>query len=251
MDITGPIGPLLAFVAGLISVVSPCVLPLVPAYISHLTGTSIQGSQATISDRSYTFRHAVSFVLGFSAVFVVLGASLGLVGFLLVDHRLLLQKIAGAALMFFGLNLAGIIRLSFLARTYQLNWGTGTAAVGRPGDAPAGYSRSLAIGAAFAVGWTPCVGPLLGSILALAASSATVWQGAYLLLFYALGLAVPFLAAGWAVASVRQVVHAVGRYLPAVEVGGGLLMVLFGFLIYVDRVTIFNQYFGFLPQPGL
>jgi cytochrome c-type biogenesis protein len=260
--LTGPFGIAFAFAAGFVSFLSPCVLPLVPAYIAHLTGVTSDADAA--SGRRETLTHALAFVGGFGVVFTVLGASVGLVGSLVSDEIPTLEKVAGVFLIVLGLNLMGVIKIPWLYRTYQL--GSGTSGGGSMAFAGAGagggtatmtvatqstalsYARSFGFGSSFAVAWTPCIGPVLGAILTLAAASSTVYQGAYLLLAYSAGLAVPFLAAGFAVGAISAGLRRYGRLLPVLEVVAGAVVVLVGVLIFLNEFTSLNQYFDLIPQ---
>ncbi len=249
MDVTGPLGPLFAFWAGLLSVVSPCVLPLVPVYITHLTGQTAQtvnvtgGGGAATATGVFTIRnnaallHAVAFVGGFSLVFITLGASVGVIGYTLHDQQTTLERVAGAMVITMGLYIARVIKLPFLERAYQVE---PSGSAGAPG-----LRRSFVIGSAFSVGWTPCIGPILGSILGLAATSATVWQGALLLVFYCIGFSIPFLAAGAALGTATRAMRAIGRYMPAITVASGVTLVAMGIIIFTGELTIFNEYFDF------
>ena len=230
MDVTGIGGPLVAFAAGLVSFLSPCVLPLVPVYLLQMAGTA----SGTFGGRRVTFAHALSFVAGFSVVFILLGASAGLFSFFVQDNLRTLSRIAGVILIIFGLHLAGVIRIPWLARTYQADL---------PGSRRRGYIGSALIGASFSIGWTPCVGPVLGSILTLAATTSTAAQGAALLAFYSLGLGVPFLITGFLAAEATALFKRFNRFLPAVELAGGGLLVIAGILVFTDRFTFFNQMF--------
>ncbi|HLF78387.1 MAG TPA: cytochrome c biogenesis protein CcdA [Dehalococcoidia bacterium] len=262
--LTGPLGIAFAFAAGVISFLSPCVLPLVPAYIAHLTGVA-SAPEATTGRRE-TLSHAVAFVLGFGLVFTVIGASVGLVGGLIRDELQTLEKIAGVFLMILGLNLMGVVKIPWLYRTYQLGPSTSQPALAYAGANAGGgsgsgamtavavqstalsYSRSLGFGAAFAVAWTPCIGPVLGAILTLAAHSSTVYQGAYLLVAYSAGLAVPFLVTAFALTSVTTTLRRFHRFLPVLEVTTGAIVLLIGVLIFLDQFTSLNQYFDFISE---
>jgi cytochrome c-type biogenesis protein len=233
VEVSGVSGPLVAFIAGVVSFLSPCVLPLVPVYLLQMAGTST----GAYGSRRFTFAHAVSFVIGFSIVFVVLGASVGLMGYALQDNIRTFTRIAGVILIVFGLHLTGIIRIPWLARTYQVD-------VARAKQRT--YAGSALIGASFSLGWTPCVGPVLGGILTLAASSSTVAQGALLLAFYSAGLGIPFLIAGLLAAEASAALKRFNRFLPTIELASGGLLVLAGILIFTDRFTIFNQTFDSL-----
>jgi cytochrome c-type biogenesis protein len=230
MDVNGVAGPAVAFVAGMVSFLSPCVLPLVPVYLLQMAGTST----GQFGGRRLTFQHALSFVAGFSVIFVLLGASAGFFSFFFQDNIRTLTRIAGVILIIFGLHLSGIIHIPWLSRTYQVDM---------PGSRRRGYIGSALIGASFSIGWTPCVGPVLGSILTLAATSSTALQGAMLLACYSLGLGVPFLITGLLAAEATSLFKRFNRFLPAMEVTSGGLLVLAGILIFTDRFTIFNQTF--------
>ena len=201
--------------------------------------------------RRLTFFHALAFVAGFAAVFIVLGASVGVVGYALRDNLVWFSRVAGILLIILGLHLTQLIAIPFLMRTYQVGNAAGRstppAAGGRAGPLRR-YGRSLFVGGAFSVGWTPCVGPIMAGILALAADSGSVAQGTYLLVFYALGMGVPFLAIGLAMGSATALLRRVGPYLHWVEVVGGVLLVFMGMLIFLDSVTVLNQFFNFLPR---
>jgi cytochrome c-type biogenesis protein len=234
--LTGPLGPFVAIFAGLLSFVSPCVLPLVPIYIAHLAGNTFSSSGEVAQVRGSTLSHALAFVAGFSVVFILLGASVGLIGYFLRDEIGTLTRIAGVVLVVFGLQFAGILKIPWLERSYVFN-------VDNRGTRS--FTHSAIVGAAFSVGWTPCIGPILGSILTLAATSTTVLQGAYLLIFYSLGLGVPFLMVAAALGTASIALKRLYRFMPVVTTGGGLLIVAMGVLIFLDRFTVFNRYFDF------
>lgn len=266
--LTGPWGFAFAFAAGILSFLSPCVLPLVPAYIAHLTGTT-----ATLvpgrSDRRETVTHAMAFVLGFTVLFTALGASFGYLAVLFGsddstafrDFVPVLQKIGGVTLVVMGLNLIGVIRIPFLYRTYTFETATsnrtpvaataggGAVTVGGGGSSWYGlnYAKSFGIGSAFALGWTPCIGPVLGAILTLSATSASVAQGAYLLLVYSLGLGVPFILTGLAVVPMTRFFRRIRGIMPFVEIVTGAMIISVGVLIFFDELTIFNAWFSDIP----
>lgn len=263
--LTGPYGFAFAFAAGILSFLSPCVLPLVPAYLAHLTGTTATLG-ASRSERRETVTHAASFVLGFTLVFTFVGASVGLLGaivsadssYAVRDQLPLLARIGGVSLIVMGLNLVGIIKIPFLYRTYTLETATagvpsgvstsGTIAIG--GGSPwssLGYAKSVGIGAAFAVGWTPCIGPVLGAILTLSATSASVAKGTYLLLVYSLGLGVPFILTGLAVVPVTRFLKSIRGLMPIVEIATGVLVIFVGVLLFFNQLAIFNTYFSDIP----
>jgi len=204
----------IAFVGGVLSFLSPCVLPLALVYVVNLAGAS---SLTPEISRRRTVLHAVTFVTGFSLVFVALGASAGLIG--AVIPTTLLFRIAGTVLVIFGVWLLAARRISWLNYEMRFKSSFGNTS---------GYLRSLGLGAAFALGWTPCVGPILAGILALASSAETAWQGSYLLLAYSMGLGLPFIAIGLAMGSAVPVVAWLSRRAGAVSVVAGILLIVVG-----------------------
>jgi cytochrome c-type biogenesis protein len=214
-----------AFSAGLLSFATPCVLPLVPAYLSAIGARSTDPRQALAA--------SVPFVLGFSAVFVALGAGAGLAGSTLADHRLELIKISGIVIVAMGLIMLGLIRLPAFDRTLA------------PGLEHAHASgSSLLLGGAFGLAWTPCIGPVLGSIMTLAATGATAARGAGLLAAYAAGLAVPFLLAGVALGRVMSAARIVRDRYDLVRVVSGAVLVAAGLLVFFDKTYLLNSWVG-------
>lgn len=263
----GPWGFAFAFTAGILSFLSPCVLPLVPAYLAHMTGTAATLEDGQ-SDRRETVSHALSFVLGFTAMFTIIGASVGFIAavasdgdqYAIRDAIPTLQKIGGVILIVMGLNLIGVIRIPFLYRSFTFETQTATlqpvgAAAGGGTVASAGgpsfhgltYIKSSALGAAFAVGWTPCIGPVLGAILTLSATSADVARGAWLLLVYSAGLGVPFIITGLAVVPMTRFFRRIRGIMPIVEIVTGAMIISVGVLLFFDELTIFNSWFSDLP----
>lgn len=234
----GAVGYGAAFAAGVVSFLSPCVLPLVPGYISFMSGLSLDELSRGARDRE-RLRHAgwesLFFVLGFSVVFTALGATASAAGQFLAAHLPLVSKIAGAIIVVFGLHLTGVITIPFLY--YQKRADT---AAFRPG-----YAGSFLMGLAFACGWTPCIGPILSGILALAATRDTVAQGMRLLFVYSLGLGLPFVLTGFAIGGFLRFFAGFKRYIRAGEVFAGVLLVAIGALIFSDRLTWLIR---FLPK---
>ncbi|MBI2864046.1 MAG: cytochrome c biogenesis protein CcdA [Chloroflexi bacterium] len=224
----------IAFFAGLLSFVSPCVLPLVPAYVGYLTGSSVSDLD-TAQARPAAFLHALSFVLGFAAVFVALGASVGLIGYLFYDHLAELRKIGGVILIVFGLSMAGVLKIPFLYHEKRFDFVP---------DRRWGYLASFLVGSIFAIGWTPCVGYILSAILFVASTTQTVGQGAYLLFFYSLGLGLPFLATGLALGRIRPYLRLMSRHMRAISVVSGVFLILMGVAIIENWLLRINSFFG-------
>lgn len=224
---------LAAFGAGLLSFLSPCVLPLVPVYLANLTGSGVIDSETDA--RWATLFHALIFVIGFSSVFIMLGALAGQFGAFLSAYTQLLYRIAGVLLVLFGLHLIGVFKIPLLYYERHLGYPRG--------NTPA-YLRSFLVGAAFSIGWTPCVGPLLGGILAVAWSSQTLWKGVYLLTAYSIGLGIPFLILGLLPALTTRYLKRLNRHLRLVSIISGLLLIALGALIFTNSLVQLNKYFG-------
>ncbi len=270
----GGISIFLAFAAGMLSVLSPCLLPLIPAYLGYLTGAVIDspdpvpataaaattasvasgggGGSATIAVGGgmpasaappSAFLHALAFVTGFSLIFIAFGASIGLLGFFLGGNEFFIRdqqdtilKISGGALIILGLHLSGVITIPFLETERRLNIKTGD---------KVGYTRSFIVGSSFSAGWSPCIGPTLGAVLALSAASASVWQGLILLAVYSAGLAIPFLAMGLAFNSVKPVFNWLKRYMGVINYASGALLITIGILIFTGSLINLNSLFNF------
>ena len=220
---------LVAFGAGLLSFLSPCVLPLVPVYLGTVCGPEILEPGAQ-KKRLPVFFHSLSFVVGFSLVFIILGASIGLLGFSLGINTALTRYIAGGLLVAFGLFLLAAIKVPWLNYEKRLAPSVGTTT---------SYLRSLIIGAIFSLAWTPCVGPVLGGILTLAWSSETVWRGAYLLAIYSLGLGIPFLVIGIAFDYFRPILRRLHRYSTWTYLFSGVLLIVVGILTLTNTLNWF------------
>ncbi len=289
----GPGGPILAFSAGVLSFISPCVLPIMPIFVAHLSGASIENGRLT-TDRRVTFAHAVAFVGGLSLVFIALGTVAGLLGsYFLKDNQRELAQVAGVMLAAMGillmpahgtrspmrsavvllvltavyfviaqladlrgdrrgllelavpmvlvwLRFAGYLPLNFFSRTFEVNPGS---------NRKVGYGRSALIGGGFALGWTPCVGPILGSIITLAANASSTTSdaltGTYLLVAYSAGFSVPFLITGLATSEVTRFYRKITPYTPMIEVISGIVLVGIGLLLWYGRITSLNSYFDF------
>jgi cytochrome c-type biogenesis protein len=224
-----------AFAAGVFSFLSPCVLPLIPSYLSFVSGVSLEdmrGAQAAARVRTRVVLNSVAFILGFSLVFVSLGASASFLGGLFLGYRDFIRIAGGLFVLLVGLYLIGLFKIAALDRYLQFNLK----------DKPAGYLGSVLVGITFAVAWTPCVGPVLGAVLALAGASGEVGRGIFLLSGYAAGLALPFFLSALAVNSFIQFSQRFRRYIHAVHVMGGVLLVIVGVLLITDYMTFLNAY---------
>ena len=225
-----------ALVAGVLSFASPCVLPLIPAYISFLGGASLdQLTNETGADKSTSrrvFYAALAFVLGFSTIFVILGASATVISGVLIQHAILLGQIAGVVIVIFGFHFMGLFRIGFLnfEKRFHLE------------NKPAGLVGSFILGLAFAFGWTPCVGPILASVLLVAASGDSVMYGTSLLGVYAAGLGIPFLAAALAVKPFMNFIQRFHQHMHKVEIGVGSLLVVTGVVIFTGDINEFANW---------
>lgn len=224
-----------AFLAGLASFLSPCILPLVPSYLAFITGLSL----AELTDerkrsrvRKTTLLSSLSFILGFSSVFVALGAGASWVGNLLQQHMEVISKVAGVIVVIFGLYVMGVLKLSFLGRYKRVE----------VSHKPAGYIGSFLIGIAFAAGWTPCVGPILAAILLYASQSQTVTQGVYLLCFYSLGMAVPFFLTAVAVDTFLGYFSKAKKHMRKITIAAGILLIIVGIMIFTGSMSLLNEY---------
>ena len=215
-----------ALVGGLLSFFSPCVLPLVPVYLGYISGVAVGRSSSQA--RRVVVSHALVFVLGFSLIFALLGAAVGLLGQALNAALPTLTRIGGVVLVVLGLQMAGVLRIPALYS--EKRW------EGRLG-ASAGYLRSLLIGMIFAAGWTPCVGPVLTAILLLAMQTATAWRGAWLLLVFAAGLGIPFVVTGALLDVLMPRLKRIGKHAQAISVAGGILLIVMGFALVTGLFT--------------
>jgi cytochrome c-type biogenesis protein len=234
--------PLAAFFAGILSFLSPCVLPLVPGYVSLISGASVEELQS--SERRVlgtVMLHSVTFVLGFSVVFIALGAVATGVGQVVNEYHSLLSKVAGIIVIIFGLHLTGILKIKALYADKRLHDVKGSSsAVG-----------SFAVGFAFAFGWTPCIGPILATILVLAGAQGTVLKGIVLLAVYSLGLAVPFLLTSLGVDRFLVFYSRFRKHLHTVEVLSGILLIAIGVLIFLNNLRLLSGYLSFLNRFAL
>ncbi len=229
-----PLGVVVAFTGGLVSFLSPCVLPLFPSYLSFVTGMSVSDLTADLPSRARrrVMLHAVAFVVGFSVIFVALGASFGAAGAFLLDYRDWIRRVGGVLIVVFGLSIAGLLRLGILGRTrhWQLR------------EKPAGYVGSFIVGVTFAIGWTPCVGPILGAILSLAGTAETIQRGVGLLVAYSAGLSVPFLLSALALGAFVRGFKRYRPFMPAVERCAGVVLVVVGVLVFTNYYLVLNSW---------
>jgi len=231
----------LAFLAGVMSFLSPCVLPLLPSYVSFITGISFEdlttgGDRRKI--RYLTITNSLTFILGFSAVFVALGASSSAVGKFMFEYQEWIRIGGGILIIIFGLFVAGFLKMDFLMRDKKVHLS----------GKPAGYVGTFLVGMTFAAGWTPCIGPILGTILLYASSQGSAFYGFKLLAVYSLGLALPFFVSSLAINSFLSYSKRLMRYMRVIMIASGLLLILFGILLLTNRVREFT---GFLPDFGI
>lgn len=220
---------LFAFSAGLLSFLSPCVLPLIPSYVTFITGMSLEEMQRA---RRATLIHSLLFIAGFTLIFLALGATATVFGRVLLVYRDWISRIGGVLIILFGLYLLGVFNFAWLARERRIH----------VADKPMGYLGTVLVGIAFGAGWTPCIGPILGSILILTSSSAELSKGLLLLFTYSLGLAIPFLAASLALSHFLTAYSRARKHLVWVNRVGGVLLILVGLLLVTDYFTILASY---------
>lgn len=224
-----------AFLGGMVSFASPCCLPLVPAYVGYMVGTTADAGAA--GRRTAAFSQALAFAFGFSAVFIALWASVGLIGYVLRDHVGLLRQVGGAILVFMGLHVAGVINVAALYREVHVPvspMGGASIGFGRAAPSMPSHRRSALLGVVFAAGWTPCIGPILGGIIGLATVSASVAMGTVLLIAYATGLAIPFILVAVGATSVSHRLGWLSDHHTAVSAVTGAMLVLVGLLMITN-----------------
>lgn len=223
------VGIFIALTAGIFSFLSPCVLPLVPSYLTFVTGMSLEDLQEGV-DRRATLIHSVLFVSGFSLIFILLGASATFLGQFFKAYELWIARIGGVVIIALGLHLAGVFRLLPLMQEKRLHLA----------NKPAGYLGTLGVGMAFGAGWTPCIGPVLGAILTYGFSQDTMWAGVGLLAVYSLGLAIPFLVAALALDWFLGAFKRFRKWIPVVEKASGILLILLGLLLLTGSFTVLS-----------
>lgn len=226
-----------AFIAGIITFLAPCTLPLVPAYLGFISGVSsddLKDPEKAKSARRKIIKNGFAFVIGFSIIFIAFGTLAGLLGQGLAEYQSILTKVGGVFVIMFGLLMLGVFRIPFL----QIDKKIKTPAFIKVGSTPS----SLIIGSIFALGWTPCVGPILGSILLLASTSSTAFQGAFLLAVFSAGLAVPFIIIAFAFSSATKYISAITKYMTWISAVGGIFLILLGILLLTDNFDLLIQY---------
>ncbi|MDD5224679.1 MAG: cytochrome c biogenesis protein CcdA [bacterium] len=236
MDQPETISILFAFTAGVLSFVTPCVLPLFPSYLCFITGLCFEDFTGK-RDRKVvrlSLIHSFLFVLGFSLVFIGLGASATLLGKVLFSYRNIIRIAGGILIIFFGIYVAGFFRVEALEKERRI----------RLERKPLGYLGSILVGSAFAAGWTPCIGPMLGSILVYAGTTGKVSTGIILLSSYSLGMALPFLICSWAFTSFLAGFDRIRRYLPAITMASGILLIIAGILVLTNCLGFINYFLG-------
>lgn len=236
----------LALLGGLISFVSPCVLPLVPSYISFVTGISFEELTSTEGSRelkSIILLNSLMFILGFSTVFVViLGSAAQLFGTLFLEYDEIIRKVGGAVIVLLGVHIIGIINIRILQMDKRLHFFR---------DKPAGFFGSFLVGIGFAAGWTPCIGPILSMIFTVAATSESPYAGTVLFIAYSLGLAIPFMLTSLGINSFLKHFQRLKHHMRMVSLVTGLLLIVTGLLIFFNSFAIISGYFNkFLPALG-
>ena len=231
MPLNSDVSYMLAFFAFFLSFLSPCVLPLLPSYVSFITGVSFEdltGKADRGRVRFLTITNSLVFILGFSSIFTLLGASSSAAGQFFFQYQEIIRITGGILIIIFGFFVAGVLRIDFLMREkkFHLNF------------KPAGYIGTFAVGMTFAVGWTPCIGPILGSILMYASSTASVSYGAKLLVVYSLGLGIPFMLSSLALNTFLSHSRRLQRHMRLIMVISGILLVIFGIMLLTNMITV-------------
>ena len=226
-----------ALIAGLLSFLSPCVLPLIPSYITYITGLSfadLQAEHPTHKVRKQTIIHSLLFISGFTCVFVLLGASATLVGGFMQEHMILIRRVGGVLIVLFGIHLTGLVPIQLLLGEKRMTIH----------NKPAGYAGSFFVGVAFSAGWTPCIGPILASILMVAATEETLLHGIILLLAYSMGLAIPFFLSALAMHRFLVTFNRFKKYIRLFEIATGLFLIVIGIMVYGNFLTKLSAIFS-------
>jgi len=226
----------LAFLAGVLSFLSPCVLPLVPSYVSFITGVSFEdltGAADRKRIRTLTITNSLAFIAGFSAVFIALGASSSVIGRIFFEYQNAIRIIGGIIIIIFGIFIAGFLKLGFLMRDIKMH----------VSGKPAGYIGTFVIGMTFAAGWTPCIGPILGSILLYAGTKGSAVYGIQMLAVYSLGLSIPFFMSSLAINSFLSYSKKIQKYMRTIMIISGMLLIIFGIMLLTNRLREFTALF--------
>ncbi|HYA87491.1 MAG TPA: cytochrome c biogenesis protein CcdA [Nitrospirota bacterium] len=234
MDISHGLTPsvlLFSSFMGLISFASPCILPLIPSYVSYITGISyddLVSRESRSKHMNITFLHSVAFVSGFTLIFVLLGATASLAGSVLSQHLDLIRIVGGVLIIIMGVFVMDVVSIPFLQREAKLQLKT----------RPAGYAGTLVVGMIFGAGWTPCTGPFLGSVLALAMETETLGRGMALLTFYSFGLGIPFIISALAISAFLSSFNKLRKHFKVIKMASGAILVIMGVLLITDKMTI-------------
>jgi len=236
------ISGMIAFSAGLLSFASPCVLPLVPSYITYITGVSFKkltDAEAGSNLRWATISHSLCFIVGFSFIFILMGASATYLGQLLIQYQYWIMKGGGVLIILLGIHFTGIIRLPFLQMEKRIEMR----------KKPLGYAGSFVVGVVFAAGWTPCIGPILSTILIYASTTKSLTTGILLLTYYSVGLGIPFFLASLAFNAFLSAFDRIKRYMRVISIVSGLFLIGIGILFLTDTFKEINTYLNMLTNP--
>jgi len=227
-----------ALSAGFISFLTPCILPLIPSYLAFITGISLEELQTEVNlkrIRKKVIGNSLMFILGFSVIFIALGASATFIGTFLSDHIRWFEIVGGAVVIVLGLHFAGVFKLKFLEREKKFHMQ----------KKPLGYLGTALVGMAFGVGWTPCVGPILGAILTMAATTQDITKGIVLLVFYSIGLGIPFLISGIVIHKFFEYFKTIRKHFKIITAVGGVLLVIVGVLLITGYFSSISSYFRY------
>jgi cytochrome c-type biogenesis protein len=223
---------LLTFIEGVLTFISPCILPMLPVYFLYLAGTSEVANQEGPAKRKRLITNSVGFVIGFTIVFVLLGATVTSIGHFLVNHKDLLRKISGIVIILFGLNFMGILKLKFLNMEKRIDFKFNKL----------GFFSSILFGFVFGFGWTPCLGAFLGSALAMASNSKTIFEGIMLLLVYSIGLGIPFIIASVIFDELKSTFKLIQKHNKLIGIISGILLIVAGILVFTDSFKYLNYF---------
>lgn len=226
----------MAFLAGLLSFVSPCVLPLVPSFVTYITGLTfedITSNKDKARIRSITITNSLAFIAGFTTVFIIFGASATFLGQVFLTYQDIIQKVGGVLIILFGLYIMGVLKLNFLTSEKKIHIE----------NKPAGYLGSYIVGMAFAAGWTPCVGPILGTILLYASTTGSIGKGIGLLAVYSLGLGLPLFISALAINTFISTFKVIARYMRWITLVSGIFLIIIGVMIFTNSFTILTTWF--------